>query len=228
MVRKNIDMIRIFIGYDPRESMAYHVLSHSILYRASSQVSIIPLALNTLVNIFDRPRDPMQSTDFSFTRFLVPYLSQYEGWSLYLDCDMIMVDDMVKLWDLRDEKYSVQVVKNNHLPNMTTKFLNEKQTTYAKKNWSSLMLFNNEKCKSLDLEYIHTASGLDLHQFKWLDSDEEIGALPDRWNYLADCGYEKTIDNISLMHYTNGGPYFKGYENCEYADIWFNEKAKLK
>lgn len=221
-------MIKIFIGYDPRESMAYHVLSHSIMSRSSTPVSIIPLALNTLINVFDRPRDPMQSTDFSFTRFLVPYLSQYEGWSLYLDCDMIMIDNVVKLWSLRDEKYSVQVVKNNHLPNMTTKFLDEKQTIYAKKNWSSLMLFNNEKCKRLDLEYIHTASGLDLHQFKWLDSDKEIGALPDHWNYLTDCGHEKTIDNISLMHYTNGGPYFQGYENCEYADIWFNEKAKLK
>jgi hypothetical protein len=61
-----------------------------------------------------------------------------------------------------------------------------------------------------------------------LTSDEEIGALPGRWNYLADCGYNKTIDKISLMHYTNGGPYFEGYENCEYADVWFNEKAKLK
>ena len=90
-------MIKVFIGYDPRESMAYHVLSHSIMSRSSTPVSIIPLALNTLINVFDRPRDPMQSTDFSFTRFLVPYLSQYEGWSLYLDCDIVMIDNVVKL-----------------------------------------------------------------------------------------------------------------------------------
>jgi lipopolysaccharide biosynthesis glycosyltransferase len=221
-------MIRIFVGYESRQSMAYHVLANSIISRSSIPLTISPLALSNLHTIFDRPRDPLQSTDFSFTRFLIPHLSNYEGWSLYLDCDMVVVDDIAKLWKLRDSKYAIQVVKNNHIPQDDIKFSGEKQTPYSKKNWSSVMLFNNDRCKKLDPNYVKLAKGLDLHQFKWLDSDDEIGALPMQWNYLAGYDQNLALDKISLIHYTNGGPYFSEYKNCEYADIWFRERDKLK
>jgi lipopolysaccharide biosynthesis glycosyltransferase len=141
---------------------------------------------------------------------------------------MVVVDDIAKLWELRDNKYAIQVVKNNHTPQDDIKFSGEKQTMYSKKNWSSVMLFNNDRCKKLDPNYVKLAKGLDLHQFKWLDSDDEIGALPMQWNYLAEYEQNLALDKISLIHYTNGGPYFSEYKNCEYADIWFREMNKLK
>src|SRR5262249_32231571 len=105
--------------------------------------------LSQLAGLLTRPRHPLQSTHVSFCRFLLPHLSGHEGWSLFMDCDMLMRDDVAKLWDLRDERFAVQVVKHDHRPSEKTKFLGEKQTAYDKKNWSSVMLFNNAKCKRL-------------------------------------------------------------------------------
>ena len=159
-------MIRIFIGYDSREAVAFNVLSHSIHARASEPVEIAPLMLSQLQNVFKREAHPLQSTEFSFSRFLVPHLSQYKGWSLFCDCDMLMLDDLANLWDLRDETYAVQVVKHEHNPKETKKFLNNPQSRYEKKNWSSVILFNNAKCMALTPAYVNTATGLELHQFK--------------------------------------------------------------
>lgn len=218
-------MIKIFIGYDPREAEAYSVLAHSINVRASQPVSIMPLALSQLKNIMTRKTNPLQSTDFSFSRFLTPYLSNYQGWSIFMDCDMIVLDDIVNLMDLADEKYAVQVVKHNHEPVEETKFLGAPQSKYKKKNWSSVMLFNNARCDSLTPEYVNTASGLDLHQFKWLEDESLIGDIPPRWNHLV--GYDKTNPNASLVHFTIGGPYFHEYKDCEYSTEWFREKNKM-
>src|SRR5262245_38421577 len=192
-------MIRVFIGYDDREAIAYHVLSHSIQRLASEPVSIAPLRLSQLKNVLMRPRDPMQSTDFSFSRFLTPYLSGYDGWSVFMDCDMVMLDDIVKLWELRDDHYAVMVVKHVHVPKETVKFLGEPQSKYEKKNWSSVMLFNNARCRTLTPEYVNTASGLELHQFKWLEGDQRIGELPGRWNHLG--GYDAPSPDAALVHY---------------------------
>jgi hypothetical protein len=122
---------------------------------------------------------------------------------------MLMLDDIAKLWELRDERYAVQVVKHEHAPTETTKFLGAVQTKYEKKNWSSLMLMNCGKCKALTPEYVNTASGLELHQFKWLGDDGLIGELPAVWNHLV--GYDDW-GRPSLLHYTTGGPWFKEYE----------------
>lgn len=214
-------MLRVFIGYDPREAITYSVLAHSIQRHASQPVSITPLALNQLSDIYSRERNPLQSTDFSFTRFLTPYLSNFEGWSVFMDCDMIVRDDIAKLFALADDKYAVQVVKHDHRPKEETKFLGAPQSKYPKKNWSSVMLFNNAKCKALTPEYVNTASGLELHQFKWLESDELIGEIPHRWNHLV--AYDEPEKDVSLVHYTVGGPYFNEYKDCEYADEWFEE-----
>ena len=220
-------MMRIFIGYDPREAVAFHVLSHSIHARASEPVHITPLMLSQLKNVFTREAHPLQSTEFSFSRFLTPYLSNYEGWSLFCDCDMLMLDDIANLWEARDENYAVQVIKHEHKPKETKKFLDKPQSQYEKKNWSSVILFNNAKCNALTPDYVNTATGLELHQFKWLGDDSLIGEIPHRWNHLVD--YDPTVppEDVSLLHFTEGGPYFEDYKSCSYADLWFEERDRM-
>ncbi len=218
-------MIRVFIGFDPRETAAASVLSHSILSRASQPTSVAYVALSQLEGIFERERSPLQSSDFSFSRFLTPYLSGFEGWSLFMDCDMLMLRDVAELWALRDDRYAVMCVKHDHDPEETTKFLGETQTKYEKKNWSSVMLFNNAKCTALTPDYVNTASGLELHQFKWLGDDGLIGGLPTEWNHLV--GYNPPRPDAALVHYTIGGPYFAEYADCEYAEEWFAERDAM-
>jgi lipopolysaccharide biosynthesis glycosyltransferase len=220
-------MIRIFVGYDSREAVAYHVLSHSILSRASEPVEIAPLMLSQLKKVFWRESHPLQSTDFSFSRFLVPLLCEYQGWALFCDSDMLMLDDVASVWAERDENFAVQVVKHDHKPSESKKFLDQSQSKYEKKNWSSVMLFNNARCKALTTDYVNTATGLELHQFKWLKDDSLIGDLPARWNHLVDYDPELPQDDVSFLHYTEGGPYFDAYKNCGYADLWFTERDKV-
>lgn len=211
-------MIRVFIGHDSRMPALSSVLAHSINTHASQPVAVTLLSLTQLSAVFHRERNPLQSTEFSFSRFLAPYLCDYTGWGIFMDNDMVALDDIAKLWELRDESFAVQVVKHDHKPNEATKFLGEKQTAYEKKNWSSVMLFNNTRCKGLTPEYVSTASGLDLHQFKWLGNDSLIGEIPHRWNHLV--GYDAPNPDVSLVHYTLGGPYFKEYTDCEHAQDW--------
>jgi lipopolysaccharide biosynthesis glycosyltransferase len=218
-------VIRVFIGYDPREAVAYNVLAFSMQARASAPVAIAPIMLKQLAGVLTRERHPLQSTDFSFSRFLTPCLSGYEGWSLFTDCDMLALEDIAQLWSLRDERYAVMVVKHVHEPRESVKFLGQPQSRYEKKNWSSVMLFNNAACRALTPDYVNTASGLELHQFKWLAHDGLIGELPKRWNHLV--GYDPPRSDAALVHYTLGGPYFEEYRNCEYADEWRRERERM-
>lgn len=224
-MKTKTETVRVFIGFDTREEVALHVLSRSIWERASLPVSITPIRLSQLEGVFSRERDPLQSTEFSFSRFLTPWLCGYEGWALFTDCDMLMLDDIARLWAIRDERYAVMCVKHDHRPKEDTKFLGEVQTRYQKKNWSSVMLFNCAECTALTPEYVNTASGLDLHQFKWLGDDRLIGEIPDAWNHLV--GYQEPRDGRSLVHYTNGGPYFHEYADCEYATEWNREREGM-
>ena len=218
-------MIHIFIGFDERETVAWHVLTHSILARASVPVAFTPLALNNLKRVFTRQREALQSTDFSFSRFLTPYLSGYEGWSMFMDCDMLVRRDIAELWALRDDRYAVMCVKHDHQPKEAVKFLDQPQTPYNKKNWSSVMLFNNSKCKALTPEFVNTASGLQLHQFKWLGDDGLIGGLPSAWNHLV--GYSVPMADAANVHYTLGGPYFDEYRGCEHAQGWQDDRNAM-
>lgn len=220
-------MIRTFIGYDPREAVAYTVFAHSIQVRASRPVAIAPLMLSQLGGLMWRERHPLQSTDFSFSRFLVPHLAGYDGWALFFDCDMLMLDDIARLWDLRDDRYAVQVVKHHHEPEETVKFLGAPQTRYEKKNWSSVMLFNCARCTALTPELVNTATGTDLHQFKWLEDESLIGGLPHRWNHLVDYDPVQPVEEISNLHYTIGGPYFEDYRDCGYAGLWLAERDRM-
>jgi hypothetical protein len=220
-----MSMIRVFIGYSRAAPVASSVAAHSIIRHASQPVAITHLALNQLQGIYRRPHDAMQSTDFSFSRFLTPYLAGFEGWAIFMDDDMAVVDDIAKLWALRDDRYAVQVVKHHHIPVEDVKFLDKVQTKYEKKNWSSVMLFNCGRCTALTPDYVNSATGLQLHQFKWLGDDSRIGEIPHRWNHLAD--YDPHADDVSIIHYTIGGPFYDDFRDCGYHEQWFAEKDAM-
>jgi lipopolysaccharide biosynthesis glycosyltransferase len=209
---------RIFIGFDTSEVVAYHVCCQSIILKSSVPVSFTPLSLNLIKGIYNRTRDPLQSTDFSFSRFLVPYLSGYEGWSLFIDGDMLVRSDIAELIALCDDAYSAMTCQHDYIPNSSTKFLNNTQTKYVKKNWSSVILFNNSHCRNLTPDYVNTATGLELHQFKWLDDEKKIGNLPLTWNWLV--GEYPFDDRVKLAHFTLGGPYFDEFAHADFSDEW--------
>jgi hypothetical protein len=215
--------LQVFIGHDNRENLAFWTCANSILRNTEEPISITPICSRQLP--LTRPWDKMQSNDFAFTRWLVPYLSDYEGYSLFVDCDFIFRDDISKIFDLADDK-ALKVCYHPWEGEEGIKYLGTVQTKYSRKCWSSLMLFNNQKCKQLTLDYVNTAHGLNLHQFKWL-KDEEIGEIPLRWNWLVDV-YAPDNNNVSAVHYTKGGPYFKETANCGYNELWWDEYENTK
>jgi hypothetical protein len=222
----------IFIGFDPKEAVAFHVLAHSILRRSSIPVSITPLVRSQLGSVYTRPRGATESTEFSMTRFLVPKLCNYEGYALFLDCDMLFQADVAEMYlslamDMGLDglpKKAVYVCQHDYTPKEATKFLGQVQTSYPRKNWSSVMLFNNALCKALTPEYVNTATGLDLHRLNWT-SDELIGSLPLVWNHLV--GEYPVTEGVKNVHFTIGGPYFPEYEGCDYSAEWFAERNHM-
>ena len=211
-------VLDIYIGYDRQEVVAYHVLCQSILESASRPVRFTPVNLANLKARWARDASPQQSTEFSFSRFLTPWLSGYSGWSLFMDCDMLVRGDIADLFNLADERFAVMCCQHDYVPRDETKFLNHAQARYAKKNWSSVMLLNNARCRALTPEYVRSASGLDLHQFRWLSSGDDVGALPLEWNWLV--GEYDYDAGARIAHFTRGGPYFEAYAHCDYADEW--------
>jgi hypothetical protein len=203
--------IPIFIGVDPRELAATNVLIDSLSQRSSAPLAITPMHTPQLERqgLYWRPRDPKQSTAFSFSRFLVPRLMNYQGWAIFMDCDMLARGDITALWELRNDEHAVMCVQHQHVPNESVKFLGEVQSAYPKKNWSSLMLFNCERCTALTPDYVNSASGLDLHRFHWLEGDHLIGALPEAWNHLVAVQDPAGSSGASLLHWTLGGPWFR-------------------
>ena len=218
-------MINIFIGYDSKEKAAFSTLTYSILQNSTKPVAITPIALNNIKDDFVRERNSLSSTEFSFSRFIIPHLMNYQGWAVFMDCDMLMRTDINELWRQRDDKYAVQVVKHNYVPKHNKKFLGQTQTAYDKKNWSSVMLMNCKKCTQLTPDYVNKASGLELHQFKWLETEELIGGLPLEWNWLV--GEYTKKEEVKNVHFTEGGPWFADYNKVDYADEWleyYNEQ----
>ena len=133
----------------------------------------------------------------------------YQGWAIFMDCDMLASGEIAELWALRDERYGLQCVQHAYEPGETVKFLGEVQSAYPKKNWSSLMLFNCSRCTALTPDYVNSASGLELHRFHWLQGDLEIGAFPDAWNHLVAMQDAARSPGASLLHWTPGGPWFR-------------------
>ncbi len=218
--------LKIFIGYDSREKIAYHVLSQSIIENSTIPLTITPINLTNIKSFYKRAKNKKQSTEFSISRFLTPYLSNYKGYSLFLDCDFVMLGDVAKLLKLVLKKNKVLwcVKHKDYIPKDKIKFLREKQLPYAKKNWSSFMIFNNAKCKILTPKLVSKASGLYLHQFKWT-KEKLIGELPKNWNILV--GEQKIPKKINALHYTLGGPWFKKHSKCAGSKHWFYYKKRI-
>lgn len=215
-------MNKIFIGYDTREKAAYDVAKKSIL-NFNSDYQIIPLVQTELreSGVYWRKTDLLASTEFTITRFLTPHLSNYKGWSIFIDCDVLLLTDIKELFELADSKYAVQVVKHDYKPSNKIKMDGKLQSVYPKKNWSSVILFNNEhpSNKKLNLNFINESAPSVLHRFEWL-SENEIGEIPNEWNWLVGW-YKETLENKpKLLHFTEGGPWFEEYKDCEYADLW--------
>lgn len=225
----------VYIGFDPREADAYAVFRDSIVRRTSVPIPVFGLVLSELRanGLFWRPQenrggqlwdmysDAPCSTEFSISRFLVPHLAG-SGWALFADCDMLCRTNIARLFDLADPTKAVMCVQHKHNPRELRKMDGQMQTQYARKNWSSVMLFNcdHEANKRLSVEMVNTLPGRDLHRFCWLN-DEEIGALPVEWNYLV--GHSRTKREPCLVHFTDGIPTMPGYEDCEFADEWRSE-----
>lgn len=218
--------LNVCIGFDQREAIAYHVLAHSILRRASRPVRVQPIMLSQYGDFWTRERSPLQSTDFTYARFLTPYFSDPGEVSIFLDCDMLCLSDICELEDIAraNPYHDVLVVKHDYIPRTEDKFLGAKQTVYPCKNWSSVMVFNGHRSavQRLNPNAVNKADGMWLHQFKWADS---VGGLPPDWNHLV--GEYPANPSAKLVHFTLGGPYFKGYSECEFAPEWFDELESM-
>ena len=213
-------MIPVFIGYDEKESIAYHVCSNSIIRHGTHDVSITPLALSLLPGYMETHCDG--SNQFVYTRFLVPYLMNYIGWAIFIDGDMILQDDIYKLWQLRDNSKAVMVVKHDYETKHTHKYLGSKNENYPRKNWSSVILWNcgHPANQILTRDFIQNATGPQVHRFSWL-IDDLIGELPIEWNWLAD-EYGDNYD-AKLIHYTLGTPCFEEFKDTPMSDVWHAE-----
>jgi len=214
-------MIPIFIGYDPREAIAFHVCANSIIRHASGPVQIIPLALNLLQDYEEKHTDG--SNHFIYSRFLVPHLMNYTGWAIFMDGDMIVRDDIYKLWNLKETDKDVMVVKHDYQTKMTEKYLGSKNENYPRKNWSSVILWNCASFpnKRLTPEYVQNATGAQLHRFQHIE-DERIGELSPEWNWLPD-EYGANPD-AKLLHYTLGTPSFHEFATTPMGDEWHRER----
>lgn len=221
--------IKIFIGYDPVETIAWHTLVQSIIEKSSVPVAIIPINLNNLKGIYKRKKDNKQSNEFSFSRFLVPFLCDYEGFGIFFDCDMMIRTDIAEILNeiQPDENKAVYVVKHDYTPRDSVKYLNKVQYNYPKKNWSSVVLWNagHDSNRIVTPEFVNEAKPEILHRFEWLN-DSEIGDLNIRWNWLVG-EYDAPPADVKNVHWTIGGPYFKEYQNTDFSDEWNQLKEKI-
>lgn len=217
------ELIKVVVGFDQREAVAYHTFCQSIIERASIPVSFTPLAINSLEGYKETHAD--KSNDFIYSRFLTPYLNQFTGWAIFADGDMICQADIKGLWDLRDESKALLVVKHNYQTKSHQKYLGNINQDYPRKNWSSVILWNcnHPKHKILTPDFIAQQTGKYLHRLSWLD-DNDIGELPKEWNWLA-IEYPENI-KAKLIHYTLGTPCFKDYKNTAMSDLWHDVEKR--
>ena len=217
-------MRKVFVGWDSREQVAYDVCAHT-LNKYSQDISIIPLKQNDLRErgLYSRDGSEGSSTEFTYTRFLVPHLSEYSGWSLFIDCDFLFTRDVNELFALVDDQYAIMCVQHDYTSKTATKMDGQKQISYPKKNWSSCILWNCDHPlnKQVVPEWSNEKSGAFLHRFQWLP-DGAVGAIPLEWNWLEG-EYDKPNDVPAAIHYTNGGPFFHDYWDCDYSQLWKDE-----
>ena len=223
--------MKVFVGYDTREDIAYQVCKHSLESR-NKKVEVRPLKQNELREQcwYSRPIDKLASTEFTFTRFLVPELCNFDGWAMFCDSDIIFIEDIKELFDQADNKYAVMCAQHDYTPKEGVKMDGQTQTVYPRKNWSSVVLFNcgHPSNKKLDLNLVNNPeiTGAYLHRFSWLD-DSEIGQISHEWNWLTDWYEEGKDGSPKALHYTEGGPWFENYRNCGWHSTWKIELQEM-
>jgi hypothetical protein len=216
--------MRVFCGYDAREDIGYRVFEHSLRRHAK-----VPLELSRL----DSQGLPVGTNEFTFSRFLVPHFSGYEGWSLFADAsDMLCMTDIGELLQHCDPQYAVLVVKHSYKTRNPIKYIGTEMecpnVDYPRKNWASLMLMNcgHRAWRGMTPGWIHVMADKprDLLGMRWMSSDN-IGSLPDKWNRLVDEG--QSVEGAAILHWTAGIPGFDHYRNAKGAEHWHAERDKL-
>jgi lipopolysaccharide biosynthesis glycosyltransferase len=213
--------IPVFVGYDPREAIAYHVCANSIIRNASAPVAIIPVALNLFKDYNETHADG--SNHFIYTRFLVPHLMGFQGRAIFIDGDMIVQGDIVELYESMMMGSDVAVVKHDYKTKMPVKYLGAKNEDYPRKNWSSVIVWNcnSHPNRRLTPEFVQSQPGSYLHRFSWLD-DDRIQALDPIWNWFPD-EYGPNLA-AKLLHYTLGTPCFHEFADTPQGDLWHKER----
>lgn len=230
-----MNKINIYIGWDSREVDAYNVCRYSLLKTSSIELNIIPLKVEELKRqgLYYRNNDPLAATEFTYSRFLIPKLNNYNDIAIFCDCDFLWLHDIKELLDViayPDSAFydkAVYVCQHDYTPKNAIKMDNKVQTSYPRKNWSSLIVWNcgHESNRLLTTDKVNTETGAFLHRFQWLD-DKYIGSLPLQWNWLVDI-YQEPQDGVpKALHYTDGGPWFEKYKNCSYAQKWLDVRGR--
>tara|TARA_B110000503_G_scaffold92600_1_gene139639 strand:- start:2127 stop:3833 length:1707 start_codon:yes stop_codon:yes gene_type:complete len=225
------DELKIYIGWDSREDIAFQTCKHSLFDTASVPLKVVPLKQKTLreAKFYWRDEDKLASTEFTFTRFLLPELMNFKGWALFIDCDFVALEDVKRLFDQRNDKYAIMCAHHDYTPKKGVKMDGKKQTVYPRKNWSSMMLINcgHPSNSVLTKDFVNNPEidGKYLHRFSWL-KDEEIGKLSHEWNWLVGWYKEPKDGTPKFLHYTEGGPWFKEYWNCEYATEYYRAERQ--
>lgn len=216
----------VFVGYDSREDVAWQVCKHSLLRHADNQVEVSPLRQPVLreLGLYSRPYDIGASTEFSLTRFLTPYIAARSGWVAFCDCDFLFTTDIREVFAGLDPNKAVYCVQHDYSPTFRVKMDGKPQSVYPRKNWSSFMLFNcdHPDVRALTPEVVNTASPAYLHRFEWVRDDSAIGTLDLDWNFLEG-EYPKPNYTPRVIHFTNGGPWFEQWKNCDFAELWLEE-----
>ncbi len=212
-------MMRIFIGWDSRFPEPANVLRYSLRKHASIPLEIRYLKLDEL-NLA-REHDPLASTEFTYSRFLVPHLCGFQGKAVFMDNDMLCLADIKELDELDMSGLALRVVKHDYSPTSAVKMYGCPQTSYPRKNWSSLMIMNCAKLKLWSKQVVETQTGAYLHRFQDI-ADEHIGEIPKTWNTL-----DWMDDSTKLIHYTGGGPWFDAYRDHPHADIWYQYRDEM-
>ena len=214
--------LKVFIGWDSREQDAYDVCIKSLKEHASEELDIVPIIREALIETgeYYRPQPEAGSVEFTYTRFLTPYLANHSGWALFIDCDFLFTKDVAELFAMANDKYALMCVKHDYVPRNAVKMDGQKQVSYPRKNWSSCILWNcgHPSNKALTKDIVSTESGAYLHRFQFLN-DAEIGEIPLEWNWLEG-EYDKPDTPPAVIHFTNGGPWFENWQDVDYADLW--------
>lgn len=218
-----MSILTIYVGHDSREQIAFDVCVSSLRKRTNAK--IVKLSSENIPE-YSRPKEQNQSTDFTYTRFLVPFLNDYKGYALFVDCDFLFLDDPRKILSEDVDLYhsAVSVCKHpQYVPRTEIKMDNIPQHSMYRKNWASLMMFACEHPanKILTPEYVNTIMpGKSLHQLNWIEDQKTIGSIPLDWNCLDEYYH---LSNPRAIHFTDGGPWFDNYKSTMYSKYWHQE-----